>query len=67
MNTRREFVLSGVAAASLGAPRAFAQASTWPEGQVKILVPFTAGNAADVLTRLVAEQLQARLKQTFII
>lgn len=68
MPTRREFVLGGAAAAgSLVAPGAWAQASTWPEGPVRIIVPFTAGNAADVLTRLVAEQLQARFKQTFII
>ena len=68
MSTRREFVLGGMAAATgLVAPSAFAQATNWPEAPVRIIVPFTAGNAADVLTRMVAEQLQARFKQNFII
>lgn len=68
MTTRREFVLGGMAAgAALAAPSAFAQATSWPEAPVKIIVPFTAGNAADVLTRMVAEQLQARFGQTFLV
>jgi tripartite-type tricarboxylate transporter receptor subunit TctC len=68
MNTRREFVLGGIAAATgLAAPSAFAQATNWPEQPVRIVVPFTAGNAADVLTRMVAERLQARFGQNFII
>ena len=50
------------------APLALAQsASSWPEGPVKIIVPFAAGNAADVLTRLVAEKLAARLGQPFVV
>ena len=60
---------SGLTAGLAGsAPLALAQsASSWPEGPVKIVVPFAAGNAADVLTRLVAEKLAARLGQPFVV
>ena len=69
MTTRRDFVLGGMASSlACSAPGARAQGSTsWPEAPVKIIVPFTAGNAADVLTRLVADRLQARLGQPFVV
>lgn len=68
MTTRRDFVLGGLATGlAATAPAAFAQGTNWPEMPVKIVVPFTAGNAADVLTRMVAERLQARFGQTFIV
>ena len=46
---------------------AAAQAPAWPERAVKIIMPFPAGGASDVLTRLMADQLQARLNQTFVV
>ncbi len=45
----------------------FAQTTNWPEAAVKIVVPFTAGGASDVLTRALAEKLQARLGQNFVV
>ena len=42
-----------------------AQATPWPEAAVRIVVPFGTGGAADVMTRVLAEKLQARLGQTF--
>ena len=58
MTTRREIVLAGVGSSLLAAaPAVRAQATTWPEMPVKIIVPFTAGNAADILTRMVAEAM----------
>lgn len=68
MTTRRDFVLGGVASGlACTSPQLFAQGTNWPEAPVRIIVPFTAGNAADVLTRMVAEKLQARLGQPFIV
>ncbi len=58
-------VAAGSAATLL--PEAFAQSSSWPEAPVKIIVPFTAGGASDVLTRILAEKLQTRLGQNFIV
>ena len=52
------------AAAPLGLARA---QDNWPASPVKIIVPFTAGGASDVLTRRVAERLQARLGGTWAV
>ena len=46
---------------------AAAQASNWPERSVKIVMPFPAGGASDVLTRILADQLQSRLGQNFVV
>jgi tripartite-type tricarboxylate transporter receptor subunit TctC len=64
MTSRRHWI--GAAAVALGVlllPAARAQA--WPEAPVKIVVPFSAGGASDMLTRILAEKLQARLGQSF--
>ena len=44
-----------------------AQATAWPEAPVRVIVPFSAGGASDVLTRTLAERLQARMGQNFIV
>jgi tripartite-type tricarboxylate transporter receptor subunit TctC len=46
---------------------ASARAQEWPTGQVTIIVPFAAGSTPDNLARIVAEGLQARLRQPFIV
>lgn len=68
MINRRTLVQAGLAAGSgLVLPSARAQTTNWPEGPVKIVVPFSAGGASDLLTRMLAEKLQARLGQNFIV
>ena len=42
-------------------------AAAWPDKQVRIIMPFPAGGASDVLTRIMAEQLSTRLGQTFVV
>jgi tripartite-type tricarboxylate transporter receptor subunit TctC len=42
-------------------------AQEWPTKPVKIIVPFAAGATPDIVVRLIAERLQAKLKQTFLI
>jgi len=44
-----------------------AHAQEWPAGQVTIIVPFSAGSTPDSLARILAEGLQERLKQPFIV
>jgi tripartite-type tricarboxylate transporter receptor subunit TctC len=68
MITRRSLIQSTVASgAALALPQAFAQTTTWPGAAVKIIVPFSAGGASDILTRALAEKLQARLGQNFVV
>ena len=68
MMTRRSLIQTAVASTATAAfPTAFAQTTNWPEAPVKIIVPFTAGGASDVLTRALAEKLQGRLGQNFIV
>ena len=42
-------------------------AQDWPSRQVTIVVPFIAGSTPDSLARIVAESLQQRLSQPFVI
>jgi tripartite-type tricarboxylate transporter receptor subunit TctC len=59
-------------AAVLGAVAAIAvsggaQAQTYPSGPVRVVVPFGAGGATDILARIFAERLQASLGQSFTV
>ncbi len=44
-----------------------AAADQWPSKMVRVIIPFSAGSAADVVPRIVFEQLQAQTKQPFVI
>ena len=44
-----------------------AAAQEWPAKQVRVIVPFGAGSTPDIVTRVVADQLQRRLKQPFVV
>lgn len=58
-------VAAAALAAALAAPAALAQ--TWPTKPVQMVVPFAPGGAADILGRIIAEQLQKEIGQSFII
>jgi tripartite-type tricarboxylate transporter receptor subunit TctC len=67
LSMTRRALLGGASAASvLLTSRAQAQ-SAWPDRQVRIIVPFPAGGAVDVLVRILAEQLQNKLGQSFVV
>jgi tripartite-type tricarboxylate transporter receptor subunit TctC len=55
------------AVAALGLLITFALAQDWPTKTVKIMVPFGAGSTPDMVARLLAEHLQQKLGQTFVI
>ena len=57
--------LGAVTAVLLAAAPAMAQ--TYPTGPVRMLVPFGAGGATDVVARLFAERLQQRMGQSFTV
>jgi tripartite-type tricarboxylate transporter receptor subunit TctC len=68
MTTRRDLVLGGIAVGLTSAtPGIWAQNTNWPEAPIKIVVPFTAGNASDLLTRTVGERLQKKFGQPVVI
>jgi len=66
--TRRALMCTTAALAIGMLPQAsMAQATAWPERPVRIIVPYAAGQGADVLTRLLAQELQKSLGQSFVI
>ena len=64
MNRRRLLALFALLVA---ARPARAQAQTWPTRTVKLIVPFGAGSTPDVIMRLIADHLKAKLGQSFIV
>lgn len=56
-----------IAAASLAAPFAARAQEAWPTRPVTLLVPFAAGGSNDVVARLIAPVLEARLGQPFVV
>jgi len=44
-----------------------ATAQDWPQGPIRVIVPYSAGSAADVVPRLVFEQMKSQLGQPIII
>ena len=60
-----------LASASLATVMPLSQQSfgqgAWPDRPVKLVVRFPAGGASDALTRMLAEKLQARFNQPFVV
>jgi len=67
--TRRAFL--GAAAAGMtaaaGPAKAQSSAGMWPSRTVRVIVPYPAGGSTDVLTRIIAERLEKKLGQPWII
>lgn len=65
---RRQFMLgvAGLSASTLGAP-VVARAAEWPDKPVKVLVPFSAGGATDLLARSLSIELGKMWKQSVIV
>jgi tripartite-type tricarboxylate transporter receptor subunit TctC len=61
----RRTLAAALTAIAIGASPAAAQ--DWPARAVKIVVPFGAGSTPDVIMRLIAERLQQKLGQPFLI
>ena len=64
---RRQFLHLAAGAAALPALSPVARAQTYPARQVRIIVGFAAGQAVDILGRLIGQWLSERLGQPFIV
>jgi tripartite-type tricarboxylate transporter receptor subunit TctC len=64
---RRHLLLTAAAAAALSASPRMAAAQSFPTRPVRFIVPYPAGIAPDIVTRLVAQSLSQRLGQQFIV
>ena len=62
----RSFLAAGLAALGLTAGGA-AHAQDFPSKPLRVIVPYAAGGGADILARLVAQELTARLKQAVVV
>jgi tripartite-type tricarboxylate transporter receptor subunit TctC len=65
--TRRQFLQLAAAAAALPSVSPPASAQIYPSRPVRVMVGFAAGQAIDIVTRIVAQSLSERLGQQFII
>jgi len=63
---RKSFLVAAIGAAAL-AIAGGAHAQAWPAKPVRIVVPFPAGGATDVISRALGQRLGAELGQTFVI
>jgi tripartite-type tricarboxylate transporter receptor subunit TctC len=59
--------LAVVALIGSGASAAAQTANAWPDRPVRLIVPFPAGSATDVVSRLMAQKLGAKLGQQFVV
>jgi tripartite-type tricarboxylate transporter receptor subunit TctC len=64
---RRTFLHLAAGAAVVPAASRVAWAQTYPSRPVRIIVGFPAGNASDIIARLIAQSLSERLSQQFIV
>lgn len=67
MTTRRRLFATGLLAMPLLATRATAQGGWAPAHPIRFVVPFPAGGATDVVARVMAERMQAKLGQPVVV
>ena len=66
--TRRTIVGSGLATAlSVSLFLRTAKAQTYPQRPVKVIVPYAAGGASDIIARLIAPEFERAMGQPFIV
>lgn len=63
---RRQLLASLISLTALTAGLAV-QADTWPSKPIRVVVPFGAGSAADIVPRVVMEQVGKQLGQTIVV
>jgi tripartite-type tricarboxylate transporter receptor subunit TctC len=64
---RRDFLRLAAGTAALAATSRIAKAQTYPSRPVRVIVGFPAGNASDIIARLMTQSLSDRLGQQLIV
>src|SRR5262245_60999097 len=64
---RRQFLHLAACAAALPTLPRIARAQAYPSRPVRIIVGYPAGGTADVVARLIGQQLSERLGQSFVV
>jgi len=64
---RRQFLHLAACAATLPFAPHLARAQGFPSKLIRVIVPFPAGNASDLVARLISQRLSERLGQSFVI
>src|SRR4029077_2168652 len=67
LSHRRQFLHLAAGVSALPALPRVARAQTYPLQPVRLIVGFSAGNASDILARLIAQSLSERLGQQFVV
>ncbi|MBA2964931.1 MULTISPECIES: Bug family tripartite tricarboxylate transporter substrate binding protein [Ramlibacter] len=67
--TRRRLLQAGsaLAAGALAAPLVALAQPAWPDRPVRVIVPYAAGQGADVLMRLIGQELSRTLNQPLVV
>jgi tripartite-type tricarboxylate transporter receptor subunit TctC len=65
--TKRLALLLALLAPGIAPAAAQSAATPWPDRPVRLIVPFPAGSATDVVSRLLAQKFTARLGQQFVV
>ena len=64
MRSKWAWLVVGCMTWALGVP---AQAQTWPQRPVRVVVPFPAGGATDLVARVITKQVAQELGQQFVV
>jgi len=67
MLVKASAALAGSAALGLPTLAAGQSAANWPNKPVRVIVPFGAGGTADIIGRIIAQQLSVQLGQPFVV
>lgn len=63
----KKFLVNLLGALALAAVPLTSSAQAYPNGPVRIVVPFAAGSATDIVARLIAEEFRAEFNQSFVV
>ena len=66
ITVRRAFLVASIALAAM-VPAMSAQAQTWPSHNITVMVPFAAGSASDVVTRIMLNKMSQNMGQTLVV